>query len=441
MQETSFFARTVRAVAKVEPSETKMVVLSFFYFFLLMVSYFVIRPLRETMGTVYGVDRLEELFTGTFVVSIVATMAFAAIASRLKLSTFLPWVYGFVAITLVAFAFLLRADPGDRILAAAFYVWVSTFNLLTISVFWSFMADMLSREQAKRLFGVVAAGGTCGTIAAPLFVTLFGEAVGEANLILISAAGFAVTGLLVRQIEVHQARLRRSQDDQAAPATDPESRLGGSFLDGFRLILASRYLMLIALFLLLMTWISTVLYFQLSSAITDSFAATADRTRAFATIDLATNSATLLVQFFGTSRFLQKLGVTWGLLVNPAIMVVAFLAIVFSPVLLMLGTVQVIRRFAEYSIAKPSRDLLYTAVDPQAKYKAKNVIDTVVYRFGDLSAAWLSAMVLPFGIAGLAIFGAVIAVVWFPIAFVLGRKFEAMRDPADGRNFAPDNGT
>ena len=173
-----------------------------------------------------------------------------------------------------------------------------------------------------------------------------------------------------------------------------------------------------------MTWISTVIYFQLGDLISKEFASRAARTQAYATIDLATNSIALLIQLFGTGRFVQRFGVTVGLLVNPVIMVIAFLAVAFSPVLLVLGSIQVVRRFSEYSIAKPSRDMLFTIVDQQAKYKAKNVIDTVVYRFGDLTSAWLSAAILPFGVAGLAIFGIVISVLWFPIAFLLGRQYE-----------------
>jgi AAA family ATP:ADP antiporter len=190
----------------------------------------------------------------------------------------------------------------------------------------------------------------------------------------------------------------------------------------------SRYLMMIALFLLLMTWISTVIYFQLGDLISKEFASKAARTQAYATIDLATNSIAVLIQLFGTGRIIKRFGVTTGLLLNPVIMVVAFLAVAFSPVLLVLGSIQVVRRFSEYAVAKPSRDMLFTVVDQQAKYKAKNVIETVVYRFGDLTSSWLSAAILPFGVAGLAIFGIAISLLWFPIAWLLGRQYESVRD-------------
>jgi AAA family ATP:ADP antiporter len=284
------------------------------------------------------------------------------------------------------------------------------------------MADIFSSAQAKRLFGFIAAGGTLGTVAAPAFITLFVKTVGTNNLLLISAAGFTVTALLVRALETQKQKL--SSIDAEAQPTTLNRALGGSPFDGFALLFRSRYLLMIALFLLLMTWISTVIYFQLGDLISKEFASRAARTQAYATIDLATNSVALLIQLFGTGRFIQRFGVTTGLLLNPVIMVLAFLAVVFSPILIVLGGIQVVRRFSEYAIAKPSRDMLFTIVDQQAKYKAKNVIETVVYRFGDLTSAWLSAAILPFGVAGLALFGIVISILWFPIAFLLGRQFE-----------------
>ena len=412
----------LRRIAGVEHHEIKVALTAFIYFFLLMSSYFILRPLRDTMGTIYGVAHLQELFTGTFVLSLLVAPIFAGLASRIRLANFLPWVYGFIAITLIVFYFLFRAVTNDRWIAAAFYVWVSTFNLLTISVFWSLMADIFSSDQAKRLFGFIAAGGTVGTICAPAFTILFVRALGTNNLLLISAAGFAATGFLVRLMEREKRRLVAV--DEEAQKTSLDHRLGGNPFDGFMLLFKSRYLLMIALFLLLMTWISTVIYFQLGDLISKNFVSRVARTQAYASIDLATNSIAVLIQLFGTGRFIRRFGVTTGLLLNPVIMVVAFLAVIFSPVLIVLASIQVVRRFAEYAIAKPSRDMLFTAVDQQAKYKAKNVIDTVVYRFGDLTSSWLSAAVLPYGVVGLAVFGVVISAVWFPIAYLLGKRFE-----------------
>ena len=419
-------SKILKAVAGVEPHEVKAVMISFVYFFFLMGSYFILRPLRDTMGTVYGVAHLQELFTGTFILSFFVAPIYAGLASRIRLATFLPWVYGFIALTMLGFYFLFVAHENSRWIAAAFYIWLSTYNLLTISVFWSLMADIFSSAQAKRLFGFIAAGGTVGTITAPAFVTFFVNAVGTNTLLLISAAGFGVTALMVQLLEREKKKLMAAGGP--AQKTSLDKSLGGNPFDGFTLLLKSRYLLMIALFLLLMTWISTVIYFQLGDLISKEFASRAARTQAYATIDLATNSIAVLIQLFGTGRFLKRFGVTTGLLLNPVIMVVAFLAVAFFPSLLVLGSIQVMRRFSEYAIAKPSRDMLFTVVDQNSKYKAKNVIDTVVYRFGDVTSAWISSVVLPFGVAGLAILGMVIAAAWFPIAWALGKRYEGVRD-------------
>jgi len=427
-QNPSGFARLLKAVANVEPLEVKAVSISFVYFFFLMASYFILKSLRDAEGTIYGVDHLQELFTGTFLLSFIVAPLYAGFASRIRLATFLPWVYGVIAISMLGFYFAFQAPENNRWIAAAFYVWLSTLNMLIISVFWSMMADIFSTSQAKRLFGFIAAGGTVGTIVAPAFNAFFVKTVGPNTLLLISAAGFAITALMVRLLEAEKRRLVAT--DSSAQRATMDKSLGGNPFDGFVLLFKSRYLLMIALFLLLMTWISTVIYFQLGDAISHQFASKAERAQAYAWIDLATNSCAVLIQLFGTGRFIKRFGVTTGLLINPVIMVVAFLAVVAAPGLMVLGSIQVIRRFAEYAVAKPSRDMLFTVVDQQSKYKAKNVIDTVVYRFGDLSSSWISSFILPFGVKGLAVFGALVAVVWFPIAYVLGKRYEAERGEA-----------
>jgi AAA family ATP:ADP antiporter len=420
--------RLFKSLAAVEPVEFRAVALSMLYFFFLFGSYSVIKPVRDAMGTVYGVKQLQELFTATLLVSLVCAPLYAKLASRFRLAAFLPWVYGLVALSLLLFYVLFAAEAAaarERAVAAAFYVWVSTFNLLTISVFWSFMADMFSRAQARRLFGLIAAGGTLGGIVGPAVATLLATRIGNANLLLIAAGGFGVTAALVAAL-AHEKRALLAAGAEAQ-ATSLEHGLHGGAIDGFRLLLRSPYLLLIALFLLLMTWISTIVYFQLGELITHAFSSREARTAAYGTIDLVVNCGALLVQLFGTGRLIQRFGVGAGLLLNPVIMVIAFLAIFFAPALMVLGSIQVVRRVAEYAIAKPTREMLFTVVDQESRYKAKNVIDTVVYRFGDFSSAWISAAVLPFGVTGLAVFGIIAAGIWFRVAWALGRRYETER--------------
>ena len=330
-------SRMLRRIAGVEQHEIKAAITAFVYFFFLMASYFILRPLRDTMGTVYGVAHLQELFTGTFLVELYrrADIRRAGLAHPAG---------GFPALGLRLYrhhhgGFLFpvsapcRTTAGSRRLSMS---GLSTFNLLTISVFWSLMADIFSSAQAKRLFGFIAAGGTVGTISAPAFVTLFVKAVGTNTLLLISAAGFAHHRAFWC-VCWRRKSASWSASDAEAQKTTLDHRLGGNPFDGFMLLFRSRYLLMIALFLLLMTWISTVIYFQLGDLISKEFASRAARTQAYATIDLATNSIAVLIQLFGTGRFIQRFGVTTGLLLNPVIMVVAFLAVAFSPVLLVLG--------------------------------------------------------------------------------------------------------
>ncbi|HUK01696.1 MAG TPA: Npt1/Npt2 family nucleotide transporter [Steroidobacteraceae bacterium] len=423
---SSAFARLFKALAAVEPFELKAVILSMLYFFFLFGSYSVVKPVRDAMGTVYGMSHIQELFTATFFASFLFAPLYAGLAARIKLSSFLPWVYGFVAISILAFYVLfIGGKYQDKWIAAAFYVWVSTFNMLIISVFWSFMADIFSRTQAKRLFGFIAAGGTVGGIVGPAVATFLAKLVGNNGLMLISAAGFVVTALIVVLLSREKQKLVAAGAE--AQRTSLDHRLGGNPFAGFALLARSPYLLLLALFLLLMTWISTIVYIQLGDLITKAFASREARTQAYALIDLSVNSIAVIIQLLGTGRFIQRFGVTTGLLLNPVIMVIAFLAIVFSPVLMILGGIQILRRVAEYAVAKPTREMLFTVVDQQSKYKAKNVIDTVVYRFGDVTSAWVSSLILPFGVAGLAIFGAIVCLIWFPVGYVLGRRYENMR--------------
>ena len=437
----SALARLLKTVAAVEALEVKAVLLSMLYFLFLFGSYSVIKPVRDAMGTVYGVKHLQELFTVTLIASLVFSPLYAGLASRMKLSTFLPWVYGFVAATILVFyAMFVSGRYQDRWIAAAFYVWVSTFNLLIISVFWTFMADIFSRAQAKRLFGFIAAGGTIGGIVGPAIATFLAKGVGNNGLMLIAAGGFVVTAVLVSLLAKEKEKLLAHGGE--VQKTTLNHRLGGNPLDGFVLLFRSPYLLLLALFLLLMTWISTIVYFQLGDLITKAFDSKEARTQAYATIDLVVNSLAVLVQLFGTGRIIQRFGVQTGLLVNPIIMVIAFLAVAFSPVLMILGGIQIVRRVAEYAVAKPTREMLFTVVDQESKYKAKNVIDTVVYRFGDFSSAWVSAAVLPYGVTGLAVFGVITSILWFPVAYVLGKRYESVRsgDLVGGKTSAAASG-
>jgi AAA family ATP:ADP antiporter len=433
----SFLGRLIRSVTVVERYEARAVAISVASFFLLFGSYSVIKPVRDAMGTVYGMSHIQELFTGTFLASIVIAPVYSWLASRIRLTRFLPGVYAVVAASILFFyaLFAWSGQQQDRWVAAGFYVWISTFNILIISVFWSFMADLFTRPQAKRLFGLIAAGATLGGIAGPAIATGLAKSIGNGGLMLVAAGGFACAAGLVGTLAAMRRPTPPSEEvsgSGGASAGTLRRPLAGKPLDGFRLLLRSPYLLLISAFLLLMTWISTIVYIQLGDLISHAFPDREARTQAYASIDLIVNSLALGVQVFGTGRFISQFGATAGLLLNPIVMVIAFLAIMFSPVLLVLGGVQILRRVAEYAVAKPTREMLFTVVDQESKYKAKNVIDTVIYRFGDLSSAWVGSFIHPYGVVGLAVFGGVVTAVWIPVAYLLGRRYESARGRAAG---------
>jgi len=419
-------ARLFKVAAKIEAQELRAVVLSFLYFFFLLGSYYILRPVRDALGTVYGSTPadISALFTGTFFGTLILAPLYAAAANRIKLSILLPAVYGFIAATLLVFFALFNDLHNDRWVAFGFYVWVSVFNMLITSVFWSFMADLFSRTQAKRLYGVVAAGGSAGAFAGPSITLLLVKVIGTSAMLLVSAAGFVVTIMLVLMLVGEKERLRVASDD--FQKTTLEHSLKANPFAGFTLVAKSPYLLGIAAFVLLMTWVSGVLYFKQQELITAVLPTREDRAQALAILEVIINSLTIAIQLFGTGRLVARFGVTSGLVINPVLMVVGFLAIWFSPTIVVLFSAQVVRRVSEYAFARPSREMLFSVVDQESKYKAKNVIDTVVYRGGDVTQGWiqtgLTAIHPTFAL--LAAFGLTTCALWAWVGVGLGRRYE-----------------
>jgi AAA family ATP:ADP antiporter len=420
------FARLLKFASAIEPHETKAVVLSFLYMFLLLGSYYILRPVRDAMGTVYGDGSdLEVLYTYTFFATFACAPIYGWFASRLRLATLLPWVYGFFVANILLFYVAFEIDSESHFLAGFFFVWVSVFNMFITSVFWSFMSDIFSRTEAKRLFGFIAAGGSLGAAAGPAITAIFVTVVGVNALLLISAVGFVAVMFVIRALEAEKIKLLARGGD--VQKTTLDRKLAGNPFDGFTLLFKSPFLMSIALFILLLTWVSTILYFQQNDLVRAAFETREARTQAFATVDLIVNVGAILVQMFGTGRLVARFGITMGLTLVPAVMIFAFIAIAISPAVFILLGVQVLRRISEYAVSRPSREMLFTAVDQESRYKAKNVIDTVVYRFGDFSAAWVTAGLTAVGLgtSGVAVFGVAVAAVWGWFALKLGRSYES----------------
>jgi AAA family ATP:ADP antiporter len=289
------------------------------------------------------------------------------------------------------------------------------------------MADIFSDLQATRLFAFIAAGGSTGAIAGPIITTSLVARIGPGGLLLIAAAGFLLVIAFIYSLVAEKAKFRSASSE--AQKTTLDHALPGNPFRGFKLLFQSRFLTGQAAFMLLMTWVATIVYFLQTDYIAKAYTGIDSRTQAFADIDLLVNLASAAILILGSGRLVQRFGVTAGLVLSPVLMFVCFVVMAFSPTLFLVQTARGIQRVSQYAIARPSREILFTVVDQQSKYKAKNVIDTVVYRFGDVTAAWLQAGVrmAGFGLTGVVTLGILCSAAWGLIATAQGRRYESLR--------------
>jgi ATP:ADP antiporter, AAA family len=422
----SALLRIVGTASKAPPHELNAALAAFFCNFFLMASYYILRPLRDTMATVFGAAQLQDLFTGTFILTLLLVPLFAWCTGRIKLSHFLPGVFWLLIASLLLFYGLFHLAPGDRWVAAAFYWLFSVINLLLVSVFWTLMADTFAPGQATRLFAFIAAGGSTGAILGPLITTAFVKTIGVSGLLLVACGGFLVVIALVHLL-MHEKRKLLVLDRDTQQTTLDHS-LPGNPLRGFSLLFRSRYLLGQAVFFILMTWIATIFYFMQVEFIAKTISAVDGRAVAFADVDLFVNICSAAVLIFGLGRFLQRFGVTASLALSPILMLFACLTLAFAPTFFVVQSARALQRISQYAIARPSREVLFTVLDQQSRYKAKNVIDTSVYRFGDLSAAWMQSGLRSLGMGFLAIVGLGVAVsaAWGLIAVFIGRRYETI---------------
>jgi ATP:ADP antiporter, AAA family len=416
----------LKLVVDTEPPEVRIVVLAFLCNFVLFSSYYILKPLRDTMATVFGVNELQNLFTGTFVITLAGAPVFAWLASRIRLALFLPGIFWFLLFDILIFYGLFRVAPQSRWVAAAYYWWFSVVNLFLISIFWTFMADIFSAPQATRLYAFIAAGGSLGAIAGPAITASLSRVLGLGGLLLVAAAGFILLILFVHLLMWEKGRMSRVVCTAAATF---DHKLPGNPFHGFRLIFGSSYLMIQVAFVVLMTWISTVIYILQTDFAARMFPGVEGRAAAFADVDLAVNVCSAFILFFGLGRVVRRFGLTAGLVLSPILAAIACVGVVLAPSLLMVQAARVIQRVAQIAIARPSREVLFTVVDQQSKYKAKNVIDTVAYRFGDVTAAWMQAglRATGFGLLGAVTLGVAVSALWGAVAIVLGRQYEGFR--------------
>jgi AAA family ATP:ADP antiporter len=423
---TSPLVRAVQRVVDVREDEIRALTWSCAYFFFVLSSYYIIRPLRDAMGVAGGTRNLQWLFLGTLTAMFVVHPPFAALVAKLPRRRFVTLANRFFLLNLAVFYVLMRTLSESQLVwvGRAFFIWTSVFNLFVISVFWSVMADSWATPQGKRLFGFIGLGGTLGGIIGSLITATFAERIGVVNLIVISAVLLELSTLSMKRVSTSAAASSQS----TARRDEEERAVGGTMLAGVAHVLKSPYLLGICAYMLLYTFGSTVLYFQQSGIAERAFENSDVRTAFFARIDLAVNVLTLLTQMFLTGRIVKALGVPITLTLLPALSVLGFLAVGLWPTVAVLVTFQILRRAGEFAVARPTRELLYIVIPREDKYKAKNLIDTFVYRAGDQAAAWSTTKLtntLGVTMAGMAYLAAPLMAIWLIIGWWLGKQQEA----------------
>lgn len=402
-----------------EPEEMPAVVGGFALLFCVFASYLMLRPVRETFAIVGGVDNLAWLWTGTFVAMLAVVPLYGWVASRVPRRRLLPILYALCAVVLAGFAASLQFDPENVWIARAFYIWVAVMSLFIISIAWSLMTDLFERDRGHRLFGQIAAGASLGGLTGPLLSGLLVTRVGEPGLLLISAGVLLLTLPCVRYLLAWRERLGPRADQP------PPERIAGSMWAGLTLIARSRYLSTIALFIVLLTTTTTFLYFEQARIVDATFP---DRTRqiqVFATIDTVVQALTISIQLFLTGRLAKRLGVTVLLAALPVTMMFGFGLLALVTTFPLLVGVMILRRVGEYALVSPGREMLFAPLDAETKYKAKNAIDTLVFRTGDLLAGWLyTGIVAVASVGAVAIAGVIAAGAWAAVGVAIGRRHD-----------------
>ena len=417
----NFLNRIAKTTVKIEAHELRAVLLSFAFVFTILASYYILRSIRDGLASDWTDVELSTIWTFTFFISFLVVALYGFACSKIKFKYLVPGVYAFFALTFFSLYILINTLPEFKLTNQIFYVWVSVFSLLNISVFWSFMADIYSKQQATRLFGFIAAGSSLGAIFGPTISLLLATKIGSYNLILVSASLLIVPVFIATVLE----KIRASDLGTQEKNQGYDQPLGANILSGFKEFALNRLLLGIGIFIVLYTGISTFIYFELKNILVDYNQDL--RTQIWAGMDLAVNVLAVVTAMFATSRLATRFGLSVTLPLVPIIIILGLLIVAVSPILWVVVGLQIVRRAGEYSITKPAREMLFTIVDRESRFKAKSVIDVVVYRAGDIFWAWAFTgltQVLGMSLAAIALVGAGIASMWSLLAVYLGRYFD-----------------
>jgi ATP:ADP antiporter, AAA family len=407
-------------------SEARIVITGFFLLFCVLGGYFAVRPVRETIGTVLGREATQNLWVFTAIFALLIVPFYGWLVGRVRRSVLLPTIYGFMAVAFVFTAQVFQGEAPDPMVARVFYVAISVMNLLLVSVFWSFILEILTSEQAKRLVGFIAAGGTLGALLGPGATALFVKSIGNAGVLYVGAGMYLAAVVLQRLLMIQWRHITPQTDAQSVTLSERERALGGNPFAGFMLVLRNRYLLGIALFIAGISAINTFLYFEQLEMVQDKFEELAERTQVFASLDTIVQTLVIITQLSLTGYIATRLGVIALLVSIPVVMVFGLTVFAAFGTFSVLAAAMVLRRWGEYAFIRPGREMLFSKVDRESKYKAKNVCDVAVYRIADAAFAQLKKVLDAVGMGGpaQAMTAAAVAALWAFNGWWLGRRHE-----------------
>ncbi|MBT8098866.1 MAG: MFS transporter, partial [Gammaproteobacteria bacterium] len=415
-------ARVAKVLSNIEANELKATLVSTLFVFILMAAYYILRPVRDAMASDWSDTEVSFLWNINFFISAAIVAIYGFAVSRIRLRRVVPSMYGFFAASFVTFYLGVGLVTDREIVDKTFYVWVSVFALFHVSVFWTFMADTFNKGQAKRLFAIIGAGASAGALLGPAIPTLFVGKLGTDTLMLIASLGLIVVIPLVFYL-YHLKGSELGNSDLRADSS--QATMGGHWWHGFRAFVANRYLLGIGVFILLYVFIGSFVYFEQKNLLADF--TRAERTQILGGIDWIVNLLTFGLAFFVSGRIVEKLGMPVGLSLMPVLICIGMLILAFAPILTVLLALQVFRRGGNYGLTRPAREMLYTEVSAEDRFKTKPVVDIVVYRGGDAVSSSLFAVLtdgIGLGLAAVAVVGSAIAAVWSWVGIKLGRSFD-----------------
>jgi len=416
-QQAGLMSRVFRGATKIEPDEIKAATMSFSFLFLLMLAYNMLKPVRDAMAPEWSDVELASLWTINFIFSAIAVSVYGYAVSRGKLKTVIPGLYAFFAVSFVLFYIFATVLQDSSLVNKAFYVWLSLFSLFHISVFWSLMSDIFTKQQAPRLFAFIASGASIGTIAGSSITLVLAQRLGTLNLMLVAAT---ILVLILPLVSVLRASARPD-----APASDQEQALSGNPFAGFREFVRNPYLLGIGVFIFFYTFIGSFAYFELKNLLASNDRDT--NASIWAGINLTVNALTIVTAWFATSRITTGIGVGKTLALVPVLVALAMLLVFANPMLAVMIGGWIVLKAGNYSITRPGREMLYTNVSREDRFKTKQVIDIVVYRGGDVFSGWMFALLttsVGLGMGGIAIVGAIVALAWAWVGLRLGNQYD-----------------